>query len=288
MNTPTFQDAYKALAAAKAAADKATKLGVATGDAGVINLAKENLGKATAAFCEVLERDTIQIEGKGRLLRTEYSLLQKLATDNKISLEMIIDGATVKNGRIVKASWDDLELKDISALAGLTSLTKLWLTNNQIKNISALKGLTALTELYLSGNQITDISALKGLTALTNLWLIDNQITDISALKDLVALTVLGLSGNQITDISALAGLTALTWLDLSGNQITDISTLKGLAALARLALSYNQITDVSVLAGLTSLTNLYLNKNPLIKNVTLETLLASFRSRGCMVEVDQ
>ena len=232
--TINFQDAYKALEAAKAEAEKAAKLGVATGDAGVINFANENLSKATAAFCEVLERDTVQIEGKVNLLRAEYSLLQKLASDNKVSLEKIINGITVENGRIVEADWESSGLKDISAVAGLTALTWLNLNDNQITDISALKGLATLTELYLVENQITDISALSGLTALTELELQSNNITDISALQGRTALTRLLLSNNQITDISALKGLTALTVLHLKKNPLIKNKTLQELIELFR------------------------------------------------------
>ena len=49
---------------------------------------------------------------------------------------------------------------DLSALAGLTNLTELWLESNQIVDISPLPGLTNLTWLRLPGNQISDIIAL--------------------------------------------------------------------------------------------------------------------------------
>ena len=155
-------------------------------------------------------------------------------------------------------------ITDISPLAGLTSLTALYLDINQITYISPLAGLTNLTYLDLSHNQITDISPLAGLTSLTALSLGSNSITDISPLVGLTSLRYLNLGFNSITDISPLAGLTSLTSLQLWNNTITEISPLAGLISLTSLILSNNTITDISPLAGMTNLCGLYLYNNPL------------------------
>eukprot|EP01051_Picozoa_sp_SAG22_P016132 SAG22_NODE_2220_length_2822_cov_1.945648_3_plen_89_part_00 len=58
--------------------------------------------------------------------------------------------------------------------SALTSLTELYLQNNQITDIAPLSTLTSLTRLYLRGNQITDITPLMSLTSLTCLDLRNN------------------------------------------------------------------------------------------------------------------
>ncbi|MEG4145013.1 leucine-rich repeat domain-containing protein [Microcoleus sp. Pol12B5] len=155
-----------------------------------------------------------------------------------------------------KAVTDDPE----AAEQILSSMTILYLDNNQITDISVLGSLTNLTTLFLNDNQITDISSLGSLTNLTTLFLNDNQITDISSLGSLTNLTILSLDNNQITDISFLGSLTNLTALFLSTIEITDISSLGSLINLTRLELCDNQITDISALRKLTNLTgvNLY------------------------------
>ncbi|MBL7787056.1 MAG: leucine-rich repeat domain-containing protein [Chitinophagales bacterium] len=168
--------------------------------------------------------------------------------------------------------WD---IRDISALSGLSALTSLNLNDNQLTNISELSGLGALTSLYLSGNQLTDISDLSGLAALASLDLSDNQLTDVSDLSGLAALTSLDLCDNQLTDISALSGLSALTSLYLRDNQLTHISDLSGLAALTSLNLSGNQLTDISPLSGLDALISLYLRSNQLTDVSGLSRLAA-------------
>jgi len=89
----------------------------------------------------------------------------------------------------------------------------LHLYGTQITEISALAGLTNLLQLNLSENQVTDISPLAGLINLEELHVWVNQITDISPLVGLSNLERLRLGRNQITDISPLlAGLDPVLW----------------------------------------------------------------------------
>ncbi len=67
--------------------------------------------------------------------------------------------ADMKNLEIFEAKGDGI--KDISALANLTKLWSVFLSDNQITDISPLANLTSLRELALSNNPITDYSPLK-------------------------------------------------------------------------------------------------------------------------------
>ena len=121
-------------------------------------------------------------------------------------------------------------ISDVSALAGLTSLTYLDIEDNLISDISALAGLTNLTGLNLSRNLISDVSALANMTKLERLWLVENLISDdVSALANMTKLETLWLYDNVITDVSALAGATNLTYLYLNDNLISDVSALAGI-----------------------------------------------------------
>ena len=153
-------------------------------------------------------------------------------------------------------------IEDISAVSGLTNLNSLYLRDNQIEDISAVSGLTNLGILDLERNRISDISDVSELTSLTSLSLMANSISDISAVSELTNLNTLYLSTNQISDISAISSLTNLTELALSNNQITDISALSGLTNVESLHLYRNNITDVSGLTGLANLQSLELDRN--------------------------
>ena len=79
---------------------------------------------------------------------------------------------------------DRNQVSDISALADLSNLRVLSLTDNQVADIVPLVDNTSLVELFLDRNQLSNISALGHLPKLKFLSLTDNQITDISPLVD--------------------------------------------------------------------------------------------------------
>lgn len=211
------------------------------------------------------------------------------------NLEAAIRAAIVKpSGPIYKADLAGLTsfealgrgIVDLAGLQYATSLTHLYLSDNQIPDISVLASLTGLIELYLGWNQIGDISAVASLTGLTVLNVCSNHISDISALAGLVSLTELYLDGNQISDISPLAGLTSLRELYLYSNQISDISALEHLVSLTTLDLGDNQISDISPLvanAGLGEGDFVALTDNPL-SEASLEVYIPQLEGRGVTV----
>src|SRR4028119_1947868 len=67
----------------------------------------------------------------------------------------------------------------------LSSLTELFLDNNQISDIKPLESLTNMTVLFLDNNQISDIKPLESLTNLAWLVLKNNKISDIKPLESL-------------------------------------------------------------------------------------------------------
>ncbi|MDR1638888.1 MAG: leucine-rich repeat domain-containing protein [Clostridiales bacterium] len=179
-----------------------------------------------------------------------------------------------------------MDLADISHIAGLKSLTELYLSGNSIDDIRAVGGLSNLNTLHLANNYVSDITSLPGLVNLRSLYLYDNTISDISALSDLVNLETLYLFRNQVNDLNPLAplanletlylfengienlaplyNLTNLKELWLGRNQISDISALSGMHMLSDLRLDSNQISDVSALSGIHSLKYLDLRDNPI------------------------
>ena len=103
---------------------------------------------------------------------------------------------------------------DISVLKDAKNLKELYLPNCQVSDtdIAALAGLTNLTRLSVSDNRnLSNISALSGLTHLKWLNLRDCNISDISALSGLTHLKWVNLARNNISDFSPLDGLPALT-----------------------------------------------------------------------------
>lgn len=177
-------------------------------------------------------------------------------------------------------------IANLSGLQHATSLTHLYLPDNQVSDISALAGLASLIELHLEWNQISDASPLTGLSSLTVLNLCENQLGSISALGSLIGLRELSLDGNQISDISALEGLTGLKELYLYANQVSDISVLASLTSLTTIELGENQISDISPLVANTGLAEghyVVLMGNPL-SAASLDDYIPQLQARGVTV----
>ena len=81
---------------------------------------------------------------------------------------------------------------------------------DRVSDISALSGLTVLSRLDLTDTQVSDISALSGLTVLSRLDLRRTPVSDFSALSGLTALRALGLMGTPVSDLSPVLSLTQL------------------------------------------------------------------------------
>ena len=183
------------------------------------------------------------------------------------------------------------QISDLSPIAGLINLQKLWISNNPISDLTPVSGLTNLTVLVLNKTLVSDLSPVSGLTNLTRLspggsyisdlspiaGLInledlyfpggpdDHNISDLSPLAGLINLKFIASWGHTISDLSPIAGLTKLERIDFCGGNISDISPLAGLTGLKELYLRREKISDISPLAGLTGLTRVNLEENNIV-----------------------
>ena len=185
-------------------------------------------------------------------------------------------------------------VEDLTPLAGLPKLEKLFVSHSNIRDLSPLArlvnlelihmgtsasdlsplaGLTKLRHLYLPGGDISGLTPLAGLTNLEELYLFGNDVADISPLAGLTDLKRLDLSRNDISDISPLAGLSNLKWLNLVSNNISNLSPLARLTNLKWLNLARNDISNLSPLARLTNLTWLGIHYNKITDFTPLDGL---------------
>jgi hypothetical protein len=88
--------------------------------------------------------------------------------------------------RLTELNLPGAKVRDVSALASLTSLQTLDLRGTRVSDVSALASLTSLQTLDLSDTQVSDVSALAGLTSLQTLYLGGTRVSDVSALDSLV------------------------------------------------------------------------------------------------------
>ena len=179
----------------------------------------------------------------------------------------------------------DEELKEITALYALDSLS---LRDNLITDIRLLASLGGLDALDLSGNAVHDISALGNLKELRSLNLDGNPISDFSVLLKLNKLNSLYVSGTEIQEdqleeiaaalptctircetdgreeilLGSVRFYTDVTELDLSEKGLLDVSALGECSELTTLVLSGNSVSDLMPLMKLPKLVKLNISDN--------------------------
>jgi hypothetical protein len=178
MTPTTAHNAYRKLEAAHVAAGKVVEKALKAGDLKELMSLTHELRCTTAEFREALERDLVDVPGKGRLMRAEYEALEQLAHENQIDFSQVLNGlGKTEGGRVRGLGLFNLELTSVTPLAKLTGLRRLHLPNNKLTDITPLAKLTGLTRLLLNNNQLTDITPLAKLTGLMDLGISDNQLT---------------------------------------------------------------------------------------------------------------
>ncbi|MBS9366017.1 InlB B-repeat-containing protein [Listeria welshimeri] len=188
-----------------------------------------------------------------------------------------IEGIQYLNN-LVKIDLNENDISNINNLAGLTNLKNLNLGENlQLKDITALSGLTTLTNFTVGSLELSDISALSNLANLTDLWIASPKLSNISALSNLTNLESLTVRISPISDFSPVANLINLRnlVLDQDGLKDSDLIYLNNLTKLTELSLIDNNISDIRSLVNLTNLTSLSLDDNQ-IKDISSLSGLAN------------
>ena len=160
------------------------------------------------------------------------------------------------------------QVSDLSPIAGLINLRRLYLNNNPVSDISPLRGLKNLTQLSLYDTLVSDISIVGGFKNLTRLALEGVLTSDLSPVAGLVSMETLSFSNENISDLSPLTGLINLKRIFSWGNSISNLSPLARLTKLEHIDLCGGNISDLTPLANLTSLKELYL-RNEKISDIS-------------------
>ena len=190
-----------------------------------------------------------------------------------MNLEQIIENNRITQNPVLdlRGSHSRHDLVDISLLANLTHLEKLYIVYLKIEDLSPLQNLHQLKEIWLQNNKITDISPLFKLTNIESLDLDSNEISDTSAFEiENSSLTTLWLCNNiGIRDFSFLHYLpNTLVNLQLGGNFVNDFSFLRKIAkTIIKLKISQTHIKDFSFIQDFPvfeKLTHLDLSRNSL------------------------
>jgi Leucine-rich repeat (LRR) protein len=185
-------------------------------------------------------------------------------------------GKTVTIGeRVIDNSVEELDLAsesitdaEVKLLTQSRKLKTLILGDNSITDVGATEiceNLTSLTKLFLNNNQITD-KGTELLYKLKDIKYLDfraNKLTGECAknISKLTTLTQLSLSNNALDDLAVaeLSKLVNLRYLDLTSNKLTNscVDSLLKLTQLTHFYFSSNQFTVVGIKAILNGLPEL-------------------------------
>lgn len=162
-------------------------------------------------------------------------------------------------------------LESLSSLSGQPSLTEIRAYDNEISALDGIGSLPNLEELDLGRNPFSSLAPLSGMTNLRELFLYDNEnITDFSPISTLTGLDTLDVDYMDITDLSFITGMTNLIDVSANGNELTDLSPLATLPNLQSIDLYNNEITTLEDLAPLTNLSWLSVEYNDISDLSTL------------------
>jgi internalin A len=170
----------------------------------------------------------------------------------------------LKKLRIGPSGTSPWNITEIDALAKLSNLEELDLSNNRITKIYPLENLIALKSLNLSYNDISEIDTLQFLKELKILNLSSNQIQQIGVLGELQNLEEVYLESNRIKELFGLHMHNQLRVLRVGNNELTNLSGLDEKPALRILSINNNQISFIHELDRYTRLEELNIANNPI------------------------
>jgi len=153
-------------------------------------------------------------------------------------------------------------ITDLSPLAALTDITYLGLAATGVEDLTALAGMTQMTCLWLQDNPgVTSFEPLSALASLQYLNLANTGLssTDFAALPSLADLMLLNISGNPLANMAPAESMVSL--IALVARQCPNLASLAAVSGLSRLAfvdVSHGATASLAPLAGLEQLQYLH------------------------------
>ncbi|MCK5829096.1 MAG: hypothetical protein KAH20_02215 [Methylococcales bacterium] len=204
-------------------------------------------------------------------------------------LERCINAALAKEGILDEGKIKELScqaggITDLTRVASLINLEKLFIQDNNLVSFDSIPLLTKLKVLHVSGSKtLTSLDGISKLVSLETLVANKCSIVDISDMEPLTEVTEVQFMMNKIKDISALSSLKKLKKIGLNYNEIADISSLNHLSKLEKVELSHNKISKVDSLSDKKKLRRLTLYSNTIssIKPLFSNTAMKKFGISG-------
>ncbi|KAL6759074.1 hypothetical protein V8C86DRAFT_2581696, partial [Haematococcus lacustris] len=208
------------------------------------------------------------------------------------------------------------DMSDASALVSYSDLQTLLLTHNELRDLSHLSCLPSLTHLDVSHNQLDQVLAFRlppgtpsnlrvanyasnrlsaladisHFSRLTHLMLDNNQLETTKGLGAAPMLSTLSLANNRLRWLTGLDCLTRLRVLNLTSNRLRRLSEVSSLVGLEVLQAAHNALDSLAPLAPLHCLLEVDVSHNQLaslssVSACAAASLLVSMDLRGNPLE---
>lgn len=168
-------------------------------------------------------------------------------------------GSLISSEALAALEWIDAEGLGITTLAGLECAVGLESISvkrsksgqtNAVSDLTPLANLPRLERLYLSDNPLSELTPLGILPALYFLDIAHTETVDLTPLANHPALEMLYAAGTPVTNVEPLVASAGLRSIEVDETLVSDVTPLAALQELDRLKVSGTSVSNLTVFAG--------------------------------------
>lgn len=166
--------------------------------------------------------------------------------------------------RVVTVTLVDSDTRDISSIAVLPHIRKLWLVATGVYDITAVSRLWELEELVIDSSPVRDLSPLGELARLRVLRFNDTKVRDLTPLSKL-RLEQLWFSGTPVHRLEPLAAMDSLQSIVISHTRIRDLKPIAELTEMVTIKMDHSNVNDLRPLEKMKKLSNVSFRGLPIL-----------------------
>jgi len=145
-------------------------------------------------------------------------------------------------------------ISDLSSIADLVNLEKLYLQGNALSSLVSLPVLPKLKNISVANSGLSSLKGIENAPMLEELQANKNQISELRGVETLSNLKVVGMMMNKITRLDEFAQLNQLEKIVLNYNGIHNLSPLANKPKLTHLQIYSNKVSDITPLYSNTAM----------------------------------
>ena len=166
--------------------------------------------------------------------------------------------------RVVGVRVVDEKFRDVTVLANLPSIRKLYLVSTGVYDISSLSRLWDLEELCIDSSPVRDLSPLQSLDKLRVLRFSDTKVRDLTPVAEL-KLEKISFSNTSIWELEPLRDNPTLESLVIANTRIRDLEPLGLMPELRSIKMDNSNVKDLRPLEKMKKLNNVSFSGLPIV-----------------------